>query len=275
MAEACARKGLWAKGSVNIPDEEEQRMKCKYCGGPLSIEEEYCPYCGALNQEARQHIEDMKRYHRAFGRTRSRVMDETGKQSRRHGRVLTIVLLVLFNVILLTGHGAMYDLQYWWNSVQVKTHGDRYGRELFRLEADGEYRGLRDYYNGNDLYLADDLREFNAVEYGAQYYGVIYECVMRLWDSGMENIYDTDGELIQRLAENIIGFYEELGREEDGYHPEWFAGSHKEALLDMEARIRAMLTAYCNMSEQDLDGMSEMSSQELMLLIGRRMGLYE
>lgn len=250
-------------------------MKCKYCGGPLSIEEEYCPHCGALNQEARQHIEDMKRYHRAFGRTRSQVMDETGRQSRRHGRVFTVVLLVLFNAILLTGHNAMYELHYWWNSVQVNTHKDRHGGELSRLEADGDYRGLKDYYNGRDLYLVDSFREFDAVEYGAQYYAAIYENIMRLWDPGVENFYYTEGELVQRLAENIEWFYEQLEREEDGYHPEWFAGSHKAALADMEARLRAMLAAYCNMSGQDLDGMSQMSSQELMLLIGRRMGLYE
>ena len=69
--------------------------------------------------------------------------------------------------------------------------------------------------------------------------------------------------------------YEELSREENGYHPEQFAGSHKEALIDMEAGIRAMLETYCGMTKQDLERLSQISSQELMLLIGRRIGFYD
>lgn len=250
-------------------------MKCRFCGGPLSIEEEYCSHCGALNQEARQHIEDMKKYSRAFRRTRSQVMEETGRQSRRHGRALVLVLLILFNVMLLAGHGAIYDLEYWWKSVRVNLHVEEHARKLSELEARGDYQELKDYYGSNGLYLAEGLEEFDAVESGAQYYTAVYECVMWLSDPEVEDLYYTKGELVERLAENVVWFYEELGREEKGYHPERFAGAHKEALDDMEARIRAMLETYCNMTKQDLAQLSQISSQELMLLIGRRIGLYD
>lgn len=250
-------------------------MKCKYCGGPLSIEDEYCPHCGALNQEARQHIEDMRRYNRAFHRTRSRVMDETGRQSRRHGQILVLVLLVVFNVTLLAGHRAIYDLEYWWSSVQASLHAKEYAEKLFELEAGGNYRELKDYYDNNNLYMADELREFYAVDNGARHYAAVYECIMWLSDPFVEEIYYTEGELVERLAENVVWFYEELSREENGYHPEQFAGSHKEALIDMEAGIRAMLETYCGMTKQDLERLSQISSQELMLLIGRRIGFYD
>ena len=26
-------------------------MKCKYCGGEVSLSEKYCPYCGNLNEQ--------------------------------------------------------------------------------------------------------------------------------------------------------------------------------------------------------------------------------
>lgn len=250
-------------------------MKCKYCGGPLSLEDEYCPHCGALNQEARQHIEEMKKYNRAFHRTKTRVMDETGRQSRRHGRVLVLVLLIVFNVLLLAGHGAIYDLGYWWKSVQVDLHTEKYAEKLSELEAGGNYRELKDYYREHNLYMSDGLREFNAVDYGAQHYTAIYESIMWLSDFSVEEVYYTEGELVERLAENVFWFYEELAREEDGYHPEQFAGSHKEALADMEARVRALLETYCAMTKEDLERLPQMTSQEMMLLIGRRIGLYE
>ena len=37
-------------------------MKCEYCLGPLSLEDEVCPHCGRPNKHAKQHIRDMKRY---------------------------------------------------------------------------------------------------------------------------------------------------------------------------------------------------------------------
>lgn len=40
-------------------------------------------------------------------------------------------------------------------------------------------------------------------------------------------------------------------------------------------KVVGFRSIYCNMTDQDPDGLPEISSQELMLLIGRRMGLYE
>lgn len=35
-------------------------MKCKYCGGNLTLEQAYCPHCGRPNEEAEQHVKDME-----------------------------------------------------------------------------------------------------------------------------------------------------------------------------------------------------------------------
>ena len=37
-------------------------MKCKYCGGNLTLEQAYCPHCGRPNEEAAQHVKDMEHY---------------------------------------------------------------------------------------------------------------------------------------------------------------------------------------------------------------------
>ena len=50
-------------------------MKCKYCGGNLTLEQAYCPHCGRPNEEAAQHVKDMEHYKSNFEDTKSVTYD--------------------------------------------------------------------------------------------------------------------------------------------------------------------------------------------------------
>ena len=52
-------------------------MKCKYCGGNLTLEQAYCPHCGRPNEEAAQHVKDMEHY-QDFVQNRLGVIDAIG-----------------------------------------------------------------------------------------------------------------------------------------------------------------------------------------------------
>jgi predicted amidophosphoribosyltransferase len=52
-------------------------MKCKYCGGNLTLEQAYCPHCGRPNEEAAQHVKDMEHYKSNFEDTKSDVYEVT------------------------------------------------------------------------------------------------------------------------------------------------------------------------------------------------------
>lgn len=49
-------------------------MKCEFCGGTLSLENEYCPHCGRPNEHARKHIEDMRHYDSVYEETKGMCM---------------------------------------------------------------------------------------------------------------------------------------------------------------------------------------------------------
>lgn len=49
-------------------------MKCKYCGGNLTLEQAYCPHCGRPNEEAAQHVKDMEHYKSNFEDTKAMSM---------------------------------------------------------------------------------------------------------------------------------------------------------------------------------------------------------
>ena len=56
-------------------------MKCKYCGGNLTLEQAYCPHCGRPNEEAAQHVKDMEHYKSNFEDTKSDVYEVAEKNT--------------------------------------------------------------------------------------------------------------------------------------------------------------------------------------------------
>ena len=56
-------------------------MKCKYCGGNLTLEQAYCPHCGRPNEEAAQHVKDMEHYKSNFEDTKSAVYEVAEKNT--------------------------------------------------------------------------------------------------------------------------------------------------------------------------------------------------
>ena len=84
-------------------------MKCKHCGGNLSLEDAFCPHCGQPNEDARQHVADMERYQDNFEDTREDVYTVTRKFSGMTARAVIIAgLTVLFLVIFLMSEN-------WWS----------------------------------------------------------------------------------------------------------------------------------------------------------------
>lgn len=59
-------------------------MKCKYCGGNLTLEQAYCPHCGRPNEEAAQHVKDMEHYKSNFEDTKSDVYEVAEKKYGDH-----------------------------------------------------------------------------------------------------------------------------------------------------------------------------------------------
>ena len=92
-------------------------MKCKYCGGEISLEDVKCPYCGRENEEAVQHIKDMQYYQGEFEKAKHKVYHESGQAAAITVRVIICALLVIFSILLLVLGGNAYSFIY---SVQSK-----------------------------------------------------------------------------------------------------------------------------------------------------------
>ena len=73
-------------------------MKCKYCGGNLTLEQAYCPHCGRPNEEAAQHVKDMEHYKSNFEDTKSDVYEVAEKNTEIMSHMIIITVLVILCV---------------------------------------------------------------------------------------------------------------------------------------------------------------------------------
>ena len=69
-------------------------MKCRYCGSNLGIEDEYCPYCGKVNDQAAGHQAVMKDYLNEFERTKTEAKVKS-ITAGRIGRFVVIGLMLI------------------------------------------------------------------------------------------------------------------------------------------------------------------------------------
>ena len=88
-------------------------MKCTHCGGNIGLEDKICPYCGAPNEHALGHQEDMRRYEDAFEKTRQHVEERTSRFSGFAVPVTLGLILIAMGVVIFVidaGAGALVQL---------------------------------------------------------------------------------------------------------------------------------------------------------------------
>ena len=61
-------------------------MKCTFCGAPLTLKDEKCPYCGSQNPDILKHRSDMKHYQSEFKKTQVQPGDRVSA-----GQVIAVV----------------------------------------------------------------------------------------------------------------------------------------------------------------------------------------
>lgn len=250
-------------------------MRCECCDAALTLEDEFCPYCGALNKAARKHIEDMRAFESDYAHTKQEVLDSAARQSKRHARLITLGILVVLNLVVFGLQFASYDIAWWVQEQQVNAKADAYQAQLADLEASGDYDALYRLYASRNMYDQDTLRQFSAVTEMARDYVRISDAVYYL-ASGNSSYY-TPAELTEEIGRCVEDFYEMFGHAdgESSYYQGMFTEEHVAAMEKMEFRLKALLQHGCNLTESDIQKLPEKDSQSIMVLIGKRMGVYD
>lgn len=252
-------------------------MKCKYCSGPVTMEDEYCPFCGALNEPAREHIEAMKRYNADYNMTKDEVLFNAEKQGKRHSFIITVGILVCLNVLLLFFQSDMYRMEELVTWFDLKLHSAEYHEQMDAYEAAGDYEQLSDFNYAKNLYYSKDFREYDYVIQMSNYIVRIRRSLYYLTNEDV-NGYRSKNDLLETIADCMEGIYDSMDYMESrdsSYTKDMRTPVHLNTMEKICSEAETLIKGYFDVTEEEIEKMKEMESTETMIFLGKKGGYYE
>lgn len=97
-------------------------IECESCGANLSLKEDTCPYCGAPNIDAIEHVRMLKYYQDRYHDTRDGLLNEDQEKAPlRTKRIVLTVLIAMFLLTLIINI-ASYDIREFIDHTDAKMH---------------------------------------------------------------------------------------------------------------------------------------------------------
>lgn len=157
-------------------------MKCKYCGGNLTLEQAYCPHCGRPNEEAAQHVKDMEHYKSNFEDTKSDVYEVTEKNTEIMSHMIIITVLVILCVVVFVVSARSWSIHRGLLQFDAGIRQGSYMKQMEQYLEDEDYIGLsafcdRHYirpYSSNNSY-----EKYQLLMEASGAYRYFYESLMK------------------------------------------------------------------------------------------------
>ena len=185
-------------------------MKCKYCGGNLTLEQAYCPHCGRPNEEAAQHVKDMEHYKSNFEDTKSDVYEVAEKNTEIMSHMIIITVLVILCVVVFVVSARSWSIHRGLLQFDAGIRQGSYMKQMEQYLEDEDYIGLsafcdRHYirpYSSNNSY-----EKYQLLMEASGAYRYFYESLMKA-----VTINSGNASILPGLYEDISDYYEQLER---------------------------------------------------------------
>ena len=185
-------------------------MKCKYCGGNLTLEQAYCPHCGRPNEEAAQHVKDMEHYKSNFEDTKSDVYEVAEKNTEIMSHMIIITVLVILCVVVFVVSARSWSIHRGLLQFDAGIRQSSYMKQMEQYLEDEDYIGLsafcdRHYirpYSSNNSY-----EKYQLLMEASGAYRYFYESLMKAVTINSGNV-----SILPGLYEDISDYYEQLER---------------------------------------------------------------
>lgn len=242
-------------------------MKCEYCGGTLSIENEKCPHCMADNPFYEAHRKDMKAYARRYAATEKKVVDKTERFAKRTLLITIIAILFALNIVVLFVNINMWDINYARHERQNRKHAAENKKIAMQLEADGDYQAFNSFMETKYAYSYNGpMNELQTVQAAAGY----YRSILQDFGNLIENSYYTDA---SEFAKRINGHLDSLYTTRKDFDRENYADNeryqenHKASVDQIIKEVHEIIEAYLGIDSETLAQFPEMSSAKRQVLI--------
>lgn len=249
-------------------------MECKSCGSPLTLEQAYCPFCGAKNEAAAKHIEDMRHYDSEFTRTKTTVLKQSKWYSRYLAVMLAIVFVAVVNVVIIVLEYDSYSLEYWKNRSYHSRNGDKVMQMLFDWEEEGNIAQMELYYDKNSFVGLEEANQFipliTAYSDMEKLKAALIQISLEPLTQNRYSYMNEDGYQIETAASMIQELYQIFSGEYYTWNENAYADEHMEYITEMEISVGLWLKTYLDFTDEDIERLPDMQKYEIVSLIDRR-----
>ena len=246
-------------------------MKCNNCGAPIQMNQKFCPNCGSPNVEFKKHIDDMEQYNKKFNSTRSKVIGNSKWFVNYIAPITALVITMTALTLAIIGKNSMigYDIAKKNQQKYYSSHSDEIQTKLKLLLEAGDYATLysMDYVGDCSIKDNDDKYAWNDFYNVAGDYVYIRKGIISMMERNNSSYYGD--EYMNTISRAVADMEDIVSRRLNlSYH-----SVSKESIKyinDIYEKSHELLKAYCNLTDEDIAGLPDMSQADILTLITRR-----
>lgn len=243
-------------------------MKCKYCGTNLVLEDEICPHCGKINEQATAYVEEMKSYRTEYEKKQT----VTGKKNVIAGRIARIVVIAIMLTVvgvmkryigIYSDVGTREDIRTQEISQDVERNKEKIEATLVDIEKRRAYLEMS-YYELN-YRLNEEFPEYYRVFTAATEYQSIYSSILNIIDGFDYYGQKTKKDWCESIASALVRWddYVEGKFWNDPPDSPMHAGEHGAFIADAKKEIQDMVQVYFDLTDEQAAMMWDMTEVEL------------
>ena len=241
-------------------------MKCKYCGGDVTLQDHFCPHCGRPVDQALRHQKEMREYETEFEETKREAINKISVSSGGGTAVgirLAVIVALTIALIWMLINLNSYDINQRKEKKLANANYDAYVEQIEQYLADRDYTQLSVFVDKHELDMNDKYDDFRWIFYGARDYKNIFEALLETAYIGKDtrNLY-----YAERLSDYVNQFYEDILS--DSYTRLSEDPGKTEAVYnEMEADVAVLLQKYLRLTKEETDSLRGLTKSRRTVLI--------
>ena len=242
-------------------------MKCKYCGGDVSLDDHFCQHCGRPVDQAQRHQMEMEQYETEFEETKQEALEKisvAGGGGFPVGIRLAIIGVLIAALVFMFANFDPYTVHERKEQRAAKKNYDAYIAQMEDYLENRDYATFSAFCRKHQLDYNKDYRNYRTIINASMYYNSIYRALQEL--AFMTRDRADRGYYVKELSKYVNNFYEGVGddryldREED---PERV----REVTGEMEEDLKVLFERYLGLSKEEADSLRELTQSKRTVLI--------
>lgn len=245
-------------------------MKCKYCGGDVTLSDHFCPHCGRPVDQAQRHQTEMRQYEAEFEETKKEAIDKIAVSSGGGTAVgirLAVIVALIAGIVWMMVYFEPYNANERMEKRNAAKNYNEYVEQMETYLADRDYIALSVFSSQHQLDYNDDYKLYREILYGANDYKSVYKGIL---EAAFATKDTTNMYYASELSKNLNRFYDQIKNDSMQRYAE---DPDKTAAVysEMEEELQVLLKKYIGLTEEEAKSLRDLSRSRRTVLIEQKL----